>query len=56
MCKEQIYHCDNTSGWLPSSFVCIRVWGENNIKEEVYYETESRMRYTMDRHAHIMPA
>lgn len=20
-CKEQIYHCDNTSGWLPSSFV-----------------------------------
>ena len=20
--KEQIYHCDSTSGWLPSSFVC----------------------------------
>ena len=22
-CKEQIYHCDNTSGWFPSSSVCM---------------------------------
>ena len=26
--KEQIYHCDNTSGWPPSSFVCMCVGRE----------------------------
>ena len=39
-----MYHCDNTSGWLPFSFMYVR--GERTIskREEVYHETESRMR------------
>ena len=35
-----MYHCDNTSGWLPFSFVY--VCGERTIskREEVYHETK----------------
>ena len=39
-----MYHCDNTSGWLPLSFVYVREERTISKREEVYHETESRMR------------